>query len=81
MAKADLKKQLHDYIDKIEDENQLEILREAAETYAAAKQPDIVDALTGKQLKRLELAIKEADTGRLTPHEDVIAISKQWLTT
>ena len=46
MAKSEIKKQLHTYIDMIEDEGQLEMLNEAAEIYTARKQPDIVDFLT-----------------------------------
>ncbi len=79
MAKAEIKKQLHAYIDLIEDEVQLEMLHEAAEVYAAKKQPDIIDSLTPEQLKRLQKSIMQADEGKLTPHEDVIKISKEWL--
>ncbi len=80
MLNTDIKKQLHSYIDMIEDEAQLEMLHEAAEVYAAKKQPDIIDSLTPEQLKRLEESIKQSDEGKLTPHEDVIKISRQWLT-
>ena len=79
MASEDLKKQLHNYIDMIEDETQLEMLNEAAETYATQK-TDILDALSPEQLKRLEESIKQADEGKLTPHEEVMKLSKQWLT-
>ena len=79
MAKPEIKKQLHDYIDMIEDESQLEMLHDAAETYATRKQPDILDSLTPEQLIRLEQSIKQADEGKVTSHEDVIKISKQWL--
>lgn len=79
MAKAEIKKQLHAYIDLIENEVQLEMLHEAAEVYAAKKQPDIIDSLTPEQLKRLQKSITQADEGKLTPHEDVIKISKEWL--
>lgn len=79
MAKAEIKKQLHDFIDMIEDESQLQMLNEAAEVYAT-KQPDIIDLLTPKQLKRLEESIKQANEGKLTSHEEVKKISGQWLT-
>lgn len=78
MASDYLKKQLHNYIDMIDDQFQLEMLNEAAETYATQKS-DILDALTPEQLKRLEESIKQADEGKLTPHEDVMKLSKQWL--
>ena len=80
MANPEIKKQLHDYIDMIEDESQLEMLHETAESYATGKQTDILDSLTPEQLNRLEKSIKQADEGKLTPHEDAIKISKQWLT-
>ena len=79
MAKAEIKKQLHQFIDMIEDESQLQMLNEAAEVYAT-KQPDIIDLLTPEQLNRLEESVKQADDGKLTPHEEVKKISGQWLT-
>ncbi|MCY7422395.1 MAG: hypothetical protein LH478_11705 [Chitinophagaceae bacterium] len=79
MASDDLKKQLHFYIDMIDDETQLEMLNEAAETYATQK-IDILDALSPDQLIRLEESIKQADESKLSPHEEVMKLSKQWLT-
>jgi predicted transcriptional regulator len=79
MAKAEIKKQLHEFIDMIEDESQLQMLNEAAEVYAT-KQPDIIDLLTPEQLSRLEESINQAEEGKLTPHEEVKKISSQWLT-
>ncbi len=80
MLKPDIKEQLHNYIDMIEDEAQLEMLHDAAEVYAARKQPDVIDYLPPEQLKRLAQSIQQSDEGKLTPHEDVIKLSKQWLT-
>ena len=80
MTTPEIKKQLHAYIDMVEDEGQLEMLHEAAEVYAARKQHDIVDSLTSEQLKRLQQSIKQADKGKLTSQEDVLKISKEWLT-
>lgn len=79
MAKAEIKKQLHEFIDMIEDESHLQMLNEAAEVYAT-RQPDIIDLLTPEQLKRLEESINQADEGKLTSHEEVKKISSQWLT-
>lgn len=64
----------------IEDESQLQMLNDAAEVYATKKQTDILDILTSDQLKRLEQAIKQVDEGKVVPHEDVIKISRRWLT-
>ncbi len=79
MALEHLKKQLHSYVDMIEDETQLQMLNEAAETYVT-KKPDALDLLTPAQLQRLEESLKQADEGKLTPHEEVMKLSKQWLT-
>ncbi len=66
MARTEIKKQLHAYIDMIDDEAQLEMLNEAAEVYASGKQCDIIDSLTPEQMQRLEQSIKQADEGKLT---------------
>jgi hypothetical protein len=79
MAKSDIKKQLHEYIDMIEDELQLEMLHDTAETYATRKQPDILDSLTPQQLIRLKQSIQQADEGKVTSHEDVMKLPSQWL--
>ena len=79
MSKSEIIKQLHEFIDKIEDESQLQMLNEAAEVYAT-KQPDIIDLLTPEQLNRLEESISQADEGKLTSHEEVKKLSSQWLT-
>ena len=80
MDNPEIKKQLHNYIDMIEDESQLQMLNDAAEVYATKKQTDILDILTSDQLERLEQAIKQVDEGKVVPHEDVIKISRRWLT-
>ena len=80
MDNPEIKKQLHNYIDMIEDESQLQMLNDAAEVYATKSQKDILDILTSDQLKRLEQAIKQVDEGKVVPHEDVIKISRGWLT-
>ena len=79
MASDNLKKQLHSYIDMIDDETQLQILHETAENYVT-KPADILDLLTQDQLKQLEESLKQADENKLIPHEEVMKLSKQWLT-
>lgn len=80
MPESTIKKQLHEYIDLITDESQLEILFETAEAYAKHGEPDILDSLSPQQLERLQESIKQADEGKLTSHEKVQKISKKWLT-
>ena len=78
MATSETKKQLHEYIDMIEDEEQLNMLCEAAEAYAT-KQPDILDLLTPEQLERLKESIKQADEGKTIPHEEVMKMAREWI--
>jgi HJR/Mrr/RecB family endonuclease len=79
MAKSEIKKQLHAYIDMIEDESQLEMLNEAAAAYATKNQPDILDVLTNEQLERLKQSIQQINEGKVISHEEVIKISRQWV--
>lgn len=80
MDTPEIKKRLYNYIEMIEDESQLQMLTDTAEVYAAGKQVDILDLLTTEQLQRLEQSIKEADEGKLIPHEQVMNLSRKWLT-
>ena len=79
MASENIKKQLHSYIDMIDDETQLQMLHETAENYVT-KPADILDILTPNQLEQLEESLKQADENKLIPHEEVMKLSKQWLT-
>lgn len=79
MNTPEIKKKLHNYIEMIEDESQLQMLNDTAEIYAAKKQVDILDLLTNEQLQRLEQSIQQVDEGKVISHEDVKKISKQWL--
>lgn len=79
MSTPEIKKKIHSYIDKIEDESQLQMLSDAAEIFAAKKQVDILDLLTNEQLERLEEANKQVNAGKVISHEEVKKISQQWL--
>lgn len=78
MAVDELKKQLHSYIDLIEDEDTLYMLNDAVAAYAT-EQPDILDLLTPAQLERLDYSIAQAEGGELIPHEEVMKMSREWL--
>lgn len=71
MPESSIKKQLHEYIDLINDESQLEILYETAEAYAKVEKTDLLDSLSPKQLERLQESIKQADEEKLTPWKRV----------
>lgn len=79
MDNSEIKKQLHHYIDMIEDETQLQMLSDAAEEYATKDERDILDLLTPVQLERMEQSIQQIKEGKVIPHEEVIKISQQWL--
>ena len=78
MPVEEIKKQLHSYIDEINDENALQFLNEAAEFYAT-NQPDILDLLTPEQLERLKIAQQQLAEGKGIPHEEVMKMSREWL--
>jgi len=78
MAVEELKKQLHSYIDLIEDEETLYMLNDTMATYAV-EQVDTDDELTPEQLKDLNLSLEEADRGEFISHEEVMKMSRAWL--
>ncbi|HEX5151053.1 MAG TPA: hypothetical protein VFW07_06370 [Parafilimonas sp.] len=78
MESSSLKKQLHEYIDMIEDEEQLEMLNDAAQAYAT-KQSDILDLLTSEELEKLKESIEQANRGETTPHEEVMKMANGWI--
>ena len=59
MSKDILKKELHDLIDNMQDEEVLSMLKEECTFYSTSKQKDITDDLSPEQLKELEEQLKE----------------------
>ncbi len=78
ISSTNIKKQLHNYIDLINDESALELLNEAAEAYAM-KQPDILDILSDEQRERLKESQKQLTEGKGIPNEEAIKKSREWL--
>ena len=78
MDHSEIKKQLHQYIDMINDESQLLELSDVAEAYATKEKKDILDLLAPAQLERMEQSLQQAKEGKLTPHEEVMKIAKGW---
>lgn len=78
MPVEELKKQLHSYIDLIDDEETLYMLNDTVAAYATG-QPDIIDLLTPEQLERLDHSIQQADRGELIPHEEVMKNTREWI--
>lgn len=77
MAIEDLKKQLHNYIDLIEDEETLYILNDTMAAYAAETDTD--DELTPEQLEGIDVALRQIDEGDVISHEEVMKMSLEWL--
>ena len=78
MDKKKLKEELHQYIDKLEDETALSMLHEATVEYEKAEQKDILDELTPEQFARLQESIKQADEGKTISHEEALKRIEAW---
>jgi predicted transcriptional regulator len=70
-----IKQQLHQQIDLIEDETQLQILNDVATEYVSNSK--IV--LTDEQNDKLQESIKQANEGKLIDHKEVIKRAEKWL--
>jgi predicted transcriptional regulator len=78
MTNTEIKKQLHQYIDLLEDETQLNILNETAEAYISNHNGS--DTLSEEQIARLKKSIKEADEGKVISNDEMNKRIKGWLT-
>ncbi|MCX6209880.1 MAG: hypothetical protein NTZ59_10420 [Bacteroidetes bacterium] len=76
MEVSTIKQQLHQQIDLIEDETQLQILNDVATEYVSNSK--IV--LSDEQKERLQQSIKQANEGKLIDHKEVIKLAEKWLT-
>jgi len=79
MDKKKLKEELHQYIDKLEDETALSMLHEATVEYEKAGQKDIVEDLTLEQEARLKESLEQLNNGQWKSHEEVMKESRTWL--
>ena len=70
MAVEELKKQLHNYIDLIDDEETLHMLNDTMAAYATEADTD--DELTPEQLEDLDRSLEEAERGEFISHEEVM---------
>ena len=78
MDKKKLKEELHQYIDKLEDEGALQMLHEAAVDYERLGGKDILDELTPEQFSRLQESIRQADEGKTISHEEAMKRIASW---
>jgi hypothetical protein len=80
MKKEQLKKKLHEMIDKIEDEETLNVLKEDMEIYqkASSKFDDLSD-LTDEERAELEEAANEDPKKNSVSYDEFKKMLKKWL--
>ncbi len=77
-TQEEIKRELHEYIDSINDKKTLMMVHEEVGSYL---KHDIVkddDELTEEQEKQLEEAIRQADAGDTMPWEELKASLEEW---
>jgi hypothetical protein len=81
-SKEELKKELHQLIDSIDDEHILNVLNEDVVPYVLDNRTKELDEddLTEEQEKELEKAIKEADAGETVSFEEYLKATARWRT-
>ncbi len=80
MSGKKIKKEIHQLIDAIEDENILNMLKEDISTYTKTSGKDILDELTPEQVKELDEAIKDVDEGNLVSWDKYVKATERWRT-
>lgn len=80
MNSNDVRKQLHELIDKIEDDEQLIMLHEAAIMYSPVEVDDSEPTLSEEQIKKIASSIEQANVGNVIVHDTVMQMAKQWRT-
>lgn len=80
-SRSELKEKLHALINDIEDEYVLNVLNEDIMPYVIVnrtKKIDEEEQLTSKQIKELEEAIKEAETGETIASDEFKKMTGRW---
>jgi predicted transcriptional regulator len=75
-----LKKELHEYIDSISDEETLIMVHEDVVSYLKKESEVDNDDLTKEQKKQLEEAIRQADAGEFISEEEYLKATARWRT-
>ncbi len=73
-----IKKELHEYIDSIDDEETLMRVHEEVEAYLKKDSADEEEELSEEDDQRLQAAIKQADAGETFPWEKLKANLEEW---
>ena len=81
-TKEQLKKELHEYIDSIIDEETLMMVHEDVAAYLNKNLEEAgeEDYLTEEQEKQLEEAIRQADAGEFVSEEEYLKATARWQT-
>jgi O6-methylguanine-DNA--protein-cysteine methyltransferase len=81
-TKKQLKKELHEYIDSISDEETLMMVHEDVAAYLNKNLEEAgeEDYLTEEQEKQLEEAIRQADAGETISYEEYLKATARWHT-
>ncbi len=82
-SKQELKDELHQLIDSIDDEETLNVLNEDVVPYIIenrSKEQDGEDELTPAQEKELDEAIRQADAGETVSWEEFLKETERWRT-
>ncbi len=81
-TKEELKKELHNLIDNIQDEHILHVLNDDIVPYIIENRTGVQDAeedpLTDEQMKKLEEAIQQADEGKVMNLEEFKKKMASW---
>jgi predicted transcriptional regulator len=77
MEVSELKKEIIDRINEIEDEQQLLRIQVMIEKLVATSTGDFWDELPDEVKKSIEAGLKDVDEGRTTPHEQVLKEMKE----
>lgn len=77
-----IKKELHEYIDRIDDDEALWMLHEEVVGLVTKglSQKDEEDYLTEEQEKQLDEAIRQADAGEFITEEEYLNATAKWRT-
>ncbi len=78
----EIKKELHEYIDSIDDEKTLMMVHEDIASYLKkySTEEESEDELTEEQEKQLDEAIRQADAGEFVSEQEYLKATARWRT-
>ena len=80
MSASDLKKELVSYIENIDDEELLSLIKEDVVFYGEVKNKDITEGLNDEQLKELKAISEEEDAKDTQTQDEFKNATQQWRT-